>query len=133
MVQLQLAFIERWLHYRGRLQWLCAMFMLFGARKAGCFREVAALYSDPLRQIPLCYVFGKCPVILCCQRTQAANHLHWCSPVCKASPSMRVSLLPWLVVIGVSDGYVVKCILENLHPLLIPTIKQRQKVHYLQV
>ena len=27
--------------------------MLFGARKAGCFKEVAALHSDHLRQVPL--------------------------------------------------------------------------------
>ena len=31
--------------------------MLFGAREAGCFREVAALHSDHLRQVPLYYVF----------------------------------------------------------------------------
>ena len=45
-VLLQLAFIERWLHYRGRLQCFSAMLVLFGAREAGCFREVAASYSD---------------------------------------------------------------------------------------
>ena len=27
--------------------------MLSGAREAGCFREVAALHSDHLRQVPL--------------------------------------------------------------------------------
>ena len=50
-----LAFIERWLHYRGRLQCSSAMLVLFRAREAGCFREVevAALHSDPLRQVPL--------------------------------------------------------------------------------
>ena len=29
------------------------MLVLFGAREAGCFREVAALYSDYYRQVPL--------------------------------------------------------------------------------
>ena len=29
------------------------LLMLFGARVAGCFREVAALYSDHPRQAPL--------------------------------------------------------------------------------
>ena len=29
------------------------MLVLFGAREAGCFREVAALHSDHLRQVPL--------------------------------------------------------------------------------
>ena len=29
------------------------MFVPFGAREAGCFREVAALYSDHLRQVAL--------------------------------------------------------------------------------
>ena len=68
-----LAFTERWLHYRGRVQCCSAMLVLriwgqeagciievdcnvvvlFGARKAGCFREVAALYSDYYRQVSL--------------------------------------------------------------------------------
>ena len=35
--------IESWLHYRGRLQCIRAiMFIIFGARDAGCFRRVAA-------------------------------------------------------------------------------------------
>ena len=29
------------------------MSVLFGAREAGCFREVAALHSGHLRQVPL--------------------------------------------------------------------------------
>ena len=29
--------------------------VLSGAREAGCFREVAALHSDHLRQVPLYY------------------------------------------------------------------------------
>ena len=29
--------------------------VLSGVREAGCFREVAALHSDPLRQVPLYY------------------------------------------------------------------------------
>ena len=29
--------------------------MLSGVREAGCFREVAALHSDHLRQVPLYY------------------------------------------------------------------------------
>ena len=29
--------------------------MLSGAREAGCFREVAVLHSDHLRQVPLYY------------------------------------------------------------------------------
>ena len=47
--------IERWLHYRGRLQCISAMLVLFEASEAGWFREVAALYSDHmhLRQVPL--------------------------------------------------------------------------------
>ena len=32
-----------------------AMLVLFGAREAGCFREVTALYSDHYRQVPLYY------------------------------------------------------------------------------
>ena len=48
-----LAFIERWLHYRGRLHCYSAALVLFGAREAGCFREVAALYSDHYSQVPL--------------------------------------------------------------------------------
>ena len=31
----------------------CNALVLFGAREAGCFREVAALPSDHLRQVPL--------------------------------------------------------------------------------
>ena len=38
-----LGFIERWLHYGGRLQCFSAILVPFGAREAGCFREVAAL------------------------------------------------------------------------------------------
>ena len=53
MGQSQLVFTERWLHHRGRLQCFSAMLVLFGAREAGCFREVAALYSDHYRQVPL--------------------------------------------------------------------------------
>ena len=37
---------EKWLHYRGRLQYFSAMLVLFGAREVGYFREVAALCSD---------------------------------------------------------------------------------------
>ena len=34
--------------------------MLSGAREAGCFREVAALHSDHLRQVPLyCFSFSE--------------------------------------------------------------------------
>ena len=31
------------------------MLVLFGAKEAGCFREVAALYSDHSRQVQLQY------------------------------------------------------------------------------
>ena len=31
------------------------MLLLFGAKEAGCFREVAALYRDHYRQAPLYY------------------------------------------------------------------------------
>ena len=54
-VLLQLAFIERWLHYRGRLQCFSAMLALFGAREAGWFREVAALYSDHYKHAGLLF------------------------------------------------------------------------------
>ena len=50
------AFIERLLHYRGRLHCFSAVLVLFGAREAGCFRGVAALCRDPYRQVPL-YLF----------------------------------------------------------------------------
>ena len=33
--------------------------MLSGTREAGCFREVAALHSDHLRQVPLYYYVCK--------------------------------------------------------------------------
>ena len=46
-----LAFTEGWLHYRGRLHCFSAMLVLFGAREAGCFREVVALHSDHYRQV----------------------------------------------------------------------------------
>ena len=49
MGHFQLTFIERWLLYRGRLQCL----LPFGSREVGCFREVTALHSDHLRQVPL--------------------------------------------------------------------------------
>ena len=48
--QLCLTFIERWLLYRGRLQCFSAMLMTW---EAGCFRVLAALHSDHLRQVPL--------------------------------------------------------------------------------
>ena len=32
---------------------MSAMLVLFGAREADCFREVAALYSGHYRQVPL--------------------------------------------------------------------------------
>ena len=51
--QLQLAFIERWLHYRGRLQSFSAMLVPFGIREAGCFREVAFLHGDHFRWVSL--------------------------------------------------------------------------------
>ena len=41
MSRFLLTFIERWLHYRGRLQCFSAVW-----GQGGCFREVAALYSD---------------------------------------------------------------------------------------
>ena len=53
MGQLQLAFIERWPYYRGRLQCSSTVSVLFGSREAGCFRKVAALHSDHLRQFPM--------------------------------------------------------------------------------
>ena len=31
----------------------CNVLVLFGAREAGCFREVAAQHSNRLRQVPL--------------------------------------------------------------------------------
>ena len=53
MVPSRLPFTERWLHYRGRVDYGSAMVVLFGAREAGWFREVAALHSDHYRQAPL--------------------------------------------------------------------------------
>ena len=46
-----------WLYYRGRLWCFSAILVLFGAREAGCFREVAALRSVryAYRQDPLYY------------------------------------------------------------------------------
>ena len=41
--QLYLTFIERWLHYRGRLQCFSAAIVPVGAREDGCFREVNAV------------------------------------------------------------------------------------------
>ena len=37
-----MAFIERWLLYRGRLQCFSAMLVLFRGREAGGFRKMAA-------------------------------------------------------------------------------------------
>ena len=48
-----MAFIERWLLYRGRLQCFSAMLVLLGARETGGFRKMAALHSDHLKQVPL--------------------------------------------------------------------------------
>ena len=49
--------LERWLPYRGRLQCFSAMLVLFGAREAGWFREVAALHNDLYRQFSLLQMF----------------------------------------------------------------------------
>ena len=35
------------------LQCVSVMLVLFGAWKVGCFRELAALHSDHLRQVPM--------------------------------------------------------------------------------
>ena len=42
---------EKSLHYRDGLQCYCAMLVLFGAKEAGCFGEVAALHSGCLGQV----------------------------------------------------------------------------------
>ena len=55
---------QRWQLYR--LQWFSAMLVLFGAREDGCFREVAALYSDHYRQVPPYYIvlYQLCTIML---------------------------------------------------------------------
>ena len=41
--------------------------MLSGAREAGCFREVAALHSGHLRQVPLyCFLICLCMYVCSC-------------------------------------------------------------------
>ena len=47
--------VERWLQYRGRLQCISAMLVLFGSREAGWFKEVTTLYTVTIlcRQISL--------------------------------------------------------------------------------
>ena len=54
MGQLYLAFIERWLQCIIEIRRLqCFSAIVPWPREAGCFRDVAALYSDHLRQFPL--------------------------------------------------------------------------------
>ena len=54
--QIQLVLIDRWLLYRGRLQCFSAMLVLFQPGRLAVLEiEVAALHSDHLRQVPLCY------------------------------------------------------------------------------
>ena len=47
--------MERWLHYRGRLQCFNAISVPFGIRETDCFREVATLHSDHLRRFHAVY------------------------------------------------------------------------------
>ena len=49
--------------------------MLFGAREAGCFREVAVLHSDHLRQVPL-YTVSLVALLLVCSIVIIAAGYH---------------------------------------------------------
>ena len=49
----RLAALDRWLHYTVTTIDRFHCTSMFGPGEAGCFRQVAALYSDHYRQVPL--------------------------------------------------------------------------------
>ena len=49
----RLAALDRWRHYTVTTIDRSTVHRMFGPGEAGCFRQVAALYSDHYRQVPL--------------------------------------------------------------------------------
>ena len=49
----RLAALDRWLHYTVTTIDRSTVHQMFEPGEAGCFRQVAALYSDHYRQVPL--------------------------------------------------------------------------------
>ena len=84
---------DRWMHHSGRLE---CFSVVFGAREAGCCREIAAQFCDLHRQLML-YLWDGMP-FRCLDSHTVAQHSHLAWRGKRVTPYLAPASLPPLLL-----------------------------------